>query len=267
MWPSHWQAAYCILLLCALCRGQDAIPMPPPRPWDACDWVEGKGGFCRDGERPRAFEQFLEPQRMAKESGQWSTLSWFVGENPASVATWVNLGQLGGHRLRQIEYSAPPAEAGNAPNKFAGFVVIEKRPGLFSRLFDWCGSPMPEPRVVAVGRTNVLVIERDFGGNIPMVMTWAWVWTAKGPMRIEVEKAIQEAIAKVAPGHAGYDTGLDWSNLSTQTHSWGPDGWPDKVGVDETVRASFNLQENRLILKRVEWRKSFDDKAPVRRWP
>lgn len=60
---------------------------------------------------------------------------------------------------------------------------------------------MPDPRVVAVGRTNVLVIERDFGGNIPMVMTWAWVWTAKGPMRIEVEKAIQEAIAKVAPGH------------------------------------------------------------------
>lgn len=126
---------------------------------------------------------------------------------------------------------------------------------------------MPDARLHVVGRENVLVIDRDFGGNVPMFMTWAWVWTAQGPMRIEVQKAIQEAIAKVAPGHQGYDTCVDWSDLSTETYSWGPRGYPGKVGVDERVNAWFELKGNRLIVKRVEWRKTFLENPLVRRWP
>jgi len=261
----HCRVACYALLIGAVGRGSDEA-LPSPQAWDFCYWVEGKGGGCKLNERPRKFAQFLQPELMAKESGSWSELSWFVGRNPKTVAKWEDLGELGGHKLRRIEYLIPTATT-EPPEKFAGFVVIERSRGVFSRLFEWCGSPMPEPSVVLVGHSNVLVMARDFGGNIPMVMTWAWVWTAKGPMRIEVEKAVQDAITKVAPGHRGYDTGLDWSNLFTQTYSWGPSGWPGKVGVDEIVKAWFDLRENRLVAKRVEWKKGFDDVVSVRRWP
>ena len=241
--------------------------MPPPQPWDGCFWVEGKGGGCTMHHQPQVFQRFLQPEWMAKQSGAWSELSWMLREKPKTVVKWQELGRLGSHRLRRVDYYVVPAENDGSLQSFAGYVVIEGSTGIFWRLFEWCGSPMPDARLHVVGRENVLVIDRDFGGNVPMFMTWAWVWTAQGPMRIEVQKAIQEAIAKVAPGHQGYDTCVDWSDLSTETYSWGPRGYPGKVGVDERVNAWVELKGNRLIVKRVEWRKTFLENPLVRRWP
>jgi len=41
---------------------------------------------------------------------------------------------------------------------------------------------------------------------IPMVQKWAWIWSAKGPVRLDVEGAILDAIRKVAPKYFCYDT-------------------------------------------------------------
>jgi hypothetical protein len=216
----------------------------------------------------RPFQQFLQPELMAaeKRSGIASEMQFDLRDRPKTVVKWDELGKLGGHRVRRIEYFLAPTPEPEDQRKFAGFVVIEQSPGIFAQLFKWSGD-FPPPAFFRTGNTDVLVIERDFGGNVPMVMTWAWVWTAQGPMRVEVEKAVQEAIEKVAPGHAGYSTGINWSDLHTETYSWGPGGYPGKVGVEETVNAWFDLRGNRLTVKRVEWKKSFDENAPVKRWP
>jgi hypothetical protein len=201
-----------------------------------------------------------------KMSGIANQMSWDLREHPKTVVKWDELGKLGGHRLRRIEYFIDPMPAREGPEKFAGVIVIERSPGIFAPLLKWSGE-LPESAVVRAGVTDVLVIAKDFGGNVPMVRTWAWVWTEQGPMRLEVEKTIQEAIEKVAPGHAGYSTGIDWSNLHVQTYSWGPGGYPGKIGVTETVNAWFELQANRLAVKRVEWKNSLDAKAPIKHWP
>jgi hypothetical protein len=248
-----------VWLLGSVCRGDE---MSAPRVWDTCSYVEGNGAVCRIHNPPRPFGQFLQPERMAADqhsefAGQ---LSWLLHEHPKTSVKWDELGKLGGHRVRRIEYSSVQATGAEA-EKFAGFVVIERSLGIFAPLLQWCGRPLP------VGETNVLDTGKDFGGNIPMVITWAWVWTPQGPIRLEVEKAVQEAIQKVAPGHAGYDTGIDWPSLHTQTYSWGPGGYPGKLGVTEVVNAWFELRGTRLVVTRAEWEDRAADNVIVKRWP
>ena len=249
--------------------GQSDLATPTPRLWDSCDWVAGKGGGCYTANPSRPFQEYLQPDLMAmdKMSGIIGELAFDLHNYPDMRAKWIELGELSEHRVRLIEYVATSHRASAQEIKFAGFLVIERTPELFAPLFRWGGGPMPTPNVFTVSDQKVLVVTKDFGGNVPMVATWAWVWIGDGPMRIEVEKAVKEALTKVAPGHSGYDTGIDWSNLHVGTAAWGPDGYPGKIGVHEGMEAWFELDGNRLLVKRVIWRDLFDQDVPVRHWP
>src|SRR5712691_8703064 len=78
---------------------------------------------------------------------------------------------------------------------------------------------------------NVLVIAKDFGGNVPMVTTWAWTWGSSGPIRLDVRAALKQAIHIVAPDYDGYDTGIEWNTLHGLTWVW-KGAYPGKIGVD-----------------------------------
>ena len=80
----------------------------------------------------------------------------------------------------------------------AGLLLAEGSPGIFSPLLRWSGQ-MPEAVIQRGGAVSVLVVQRDFGGNVPMVSTWAWVWGPLGPITLNVEGVVADAIQKVAP--------------------------------------------------------------------
>ena len=125
---------------------------------------------------------------------------------------------------------------------------------------------MPEAVVYEHGGTKVLVINKDWGGNVPMVETWAWIWGPNGPIRLDVDAAIAEAIEKVAPQYAGYNTGLKWDTLQCHTYVWKGD-YPGKIGVGAEVNAWFALSAKGLVLKQAEFHESFEENPKTNRWP
>ena len=164
--------------------------------------VEGKGGDCRAGETPRRFNEFLNPTLLAKQH-QDRFSAELAGSlrqaRPPVTAVWRDIGKLGSHRIRKVQFS----RVGSA---LVDLVLAEKKPGVWSLLMKWHGE-MPVPVISREGARQVLVLHKDFAGNVPTVSTWAWMWGPAGPIRLDVEGAVQEAIQKVAPGHTGYDTG------------------------------------------------------------
>jgi len=144
-------------------------------------------------------------------------------------------------------------------------LLAEGSRGIFSPLMKWAGH-MPEATFYEAGGTRILVLEKDWGGNIPMVQTWAWIWGPGGPTRLDLSDVFHQAIEKVAPGYSGYDTGLDWNTLHGQTWVWKGD-YPGKVGVGYIVEAWFQLSDNGLIVKRAEFRDAFGNAPSTVRWP
>ena len=255
-----------IFLIGSLCFAQ-ALELPDPKPWDACDWVAGKGGTCRTGNSGAPFAEFLKLVSFTRiKNSQIAGEAAFDLRNGVKFeAKWASLGTFGGRRLRQVRFRDTRAVGLEVSGEFAGVVVIERSSGLFFPLFWWYGGQMPDPSIHSAAKRNVLAIVKDFGGNAPMVTTWAWIWTASGPQRLQVEKTVQAAIQKVAPGHGAYDTGLDWKTLCSQTYAWGPKGYPGKVGVHELARVCLAFQGDRLVPKSAEWREYED--AKLKRWP
>lgn len=229
------------------------------RVWETCSLTEGKGDSCAPGDLPRSFDEYLSPGAWSNTSGDsFSGDFQFDIKQPETKwkVTWNDVGNFASHRIRQIRYNS-------GESSFAGLLLAEKSRGVFAPLMKWSGN-MPEPRIHKVEGTDVLEIWRDFGGNVPMVQTWAWVWAERGPVRLNLAAAVKVAIAKIAPGYAGYDTGIDWKTIHCQTWVW-KGTYPGKVGVSDQMDAWFTLQRAKLIVKRVELRESFSDK-PTRLW-
>ena len=202
--------------------------------WASCSLTEGKGDNCGPSEPPRPFHEFLSP-------GEWSnTLSgWFTGDFRWDLqqhgdfrVTWREIGRWGNHRIRIVRYAA-------GDSIFASIILAESNRNIFAPLLLWSGQ-MPEPASHEIDGIQVLVLQKDFGGNIPMVSTWAWIWSGNGPIRLDVDGAIAQTIEKVAPGHVGYSSGLEWPRLHCDTGVWkGP--YPGKIGVDRSVKPRPSL--------------------------
>jgi hypothetical protein len=118
--------------------------------------------------------------------------------------TWREVGRLGNHRIRSVQY-------GSTEGAFADLILAEGSPGIFSPLMKWSGR-MPDPAVYEADGTQVLDLQRDDGGNVPMVREWTRLWGTNGPVRLEAQDVIPEAIGLVAPGYNGYDTGNRLAN-------------------------------------------------------
>jgi hypothetical protein len=193
----------------------------------------------------------------ARRDGFTAELGWDLNQKGLPVkATWREIGRLGSHRIRTVRFS-------RGENGLADLLLAEGSTGIFTPLLKWSGT-MRDPVVYGVGSASVLVIQKDFGGNVPMVSTWAWVWGSLGPIKLDVRRAVHGAIHKVAPGHTGYDTALDWDELYCITWTWPEDDYPGKIGVDETVEAWFDLVGTRLVVKRAVFQKDGGDE---KRWP
>ncbi len=218
-----------------------------PMAWDTCTFIEGKGHRCVIGEKPRKFEEYLNTEWVRQPVDGFSINSGLdrIPQTQSGLkATWHEIGVLGTARIREVRYFLNDAPI------CAKVLLAERKDGLFAPLLKWCGD-LPEPVLYRVGGSSVLVIARDFGGNIPMVQTWAWTDTVAGPILLDIEQARNDAVQKIAPGHGSYSTFIDWDTLHTRTYAW-PGEWPGKVGVHETVDIWFELKDAKLIPKRVE---------------
>ncbi|MBL8210926.1 MAG: tetratricopeptide repeat protein [Bryobacterales bacterium] len=228
-------------------------------PWETCSIAERKSDVCGRGDAPRAFEQFLQPRELLQPNDAFSAeLRYDLGQSPNFTVSWKELGRWGTHRIRKVTYSG-------SSTPFATLLVVEGSPKLFSPVMKWSGQ-MPEPEFHDYGHARVLVVAKDFGGNIPMVSTWAWIWSTRGPVRLDVDAAVAEAIEKAAPGYGGYGTGIEWPSLHCQTWVWKGD-WPGKIGVDASVEAWFELGLDRLRVRRAFFLRESDEERKLVAWP
>lgn len=156
---------------------------------------------------------------------------------------WTEAAMLASHPIRRVDYSADGSV-------FGSLLLAAAGPNTFRPVLKWSGV-MPEAAVYSSNGIQVVVIAKDFGGNVPMVRTWAWMWGPLGPLRLDVRAAMQEAIRKEAPGYSGYDTEFDWVNLHGQTWIWKGE-WPGKVGVFDAFEAWFDLGNRGLTVKRAK---------------
>src|SRR5438552_3726889 len=147
-----------------------------PAAWDTCTFIEGKGVFCVVGERPREFGDYLRTEWLRQPVDGFSVNSGLDRIQPNDSgfkATWREIGVLGTIRIREVRYVVGDV------NMCAHVLLAERKDGLFAPLLKWCGD-LPDPVLYQVGESSVLVTSRDFGGNIPMVSTWAWTATPTG---------------------------------------------------------------------------------------
>jgi hypothetical protein len=221
------------LVVCAVATGQEH------RPWETCYLIEGKDEGCAAGDASQPFDAFLQTQLWAKDPEIGGEVSFDLSQSKSPTpATWKDIGSLSGHRVRMVHFD------------FADILLIERARGIFAPLMKWSGH-MPAPSVREAGRQSVLVMDKNWGGNVPMVQTWAWIWMESGPRQIDVANAVSAAIQEVAPGHDGYEVGIDWDTLRATTWTWGGD-YPGKVGVSEKVEIWFEFKNGALQPIRVE---------------
>jgi hypothetical protein len=254
-------ALSCALFLMSTAAGSEELRRKAV-PWDTCSLVDGKGGDCSASDPPRPFKEFLNPRELAKQPHDLfsAELRWDLNQKgPPVKAVWHEVGILGSHRIRDVRYF-------EGESVLADVVLAESSSGIFSPLMKYSGE-MPAPVIHRIGPAAVLLIQFDGSGNVPSVGTFAWVWGPVGPFRVDVRGAMQEAIHKVAPGHTGYDTGLDWKTLHCVIGTWPEGKYPGKIGVDETVEAWFQLDGTHLAVKRVVFQKGWGKDADERHWP
>jgi tetratricopeptide (TPR) repeat protein len=253
-----------ILFIAVLILDRHSAGADPPRGWQTCSMTEGKGEGCGSGDQARPFQEFLAPGAWLNTSNSdndlfGSEFHWDLQqEYPTFKVTWNGLGQWGTQRIREVRYSA-------GDSSFAALILVESSPNMFTLLMKWSGN-MPKAELHEIDGIKVLVLEKNFGGNRPMVNTWAWIWKADGPVRLEIESAVSQAIQKVAPGYGGYQTGLDWQKLHCQTGVWKADA-PGKIGVSGIVDAWFELGPEGLTVQRAEFRDMSVETPVAIRWP
>jgi hypothetical protein len=218
-----------------------------PVAWDTCTYVEGKGDSCKADWFKRPVDGFsvntgldrLQPKDRFK-------------------ATWREVGVLGSSRIRRVEYFVNDMPVG------AYLLLAERKDGLFAPLLKWNGE-LPEIEAYRPGRAGVLGFSRNFGGNIPMFRTWAWTSSDAGPVQLDFEQTLRDAIQKISPAHSCYDTKFEWDTLHIQSYCWTGE-WPGKPGVKDVIDMWFDFKDGKLVPQKVELR-SGEIAPEIKRWP
>jgi hypothetical protein len=215
--------------------------------WETCSITEGKEHGCLSSDAPRPFNDFLKRPASVQREGDWFTGDFMydlleIGE-PNVETNWNEVGSMGSRRVRQVRFRS-------GSGSFAGLVLIERENGMFSPVMKWSGD-MPKPSMFQRGGTKILVLEKDFGGNMPMVSTWAWVWHRNGPVRLDLASAWKRAGGRIGPQHQVWAMGLKWNNLCATTFAWqGP--YRGKAWTDtRTYEVCFVINGTSLQVKRV----------------
>lgn len=231
-----------------------------PAPWDTCTYVEGKADICRAGETARKFEEFLRPDWLKQPVDGFTVNTGLDRLRPRDTfrATWREAGVLGSSRIRVVEYLVNDMPAG------AYLILAERKDGLFAPLLKWNGT-LPEIKTFRPGPAGILGFSRDFGGNIPMVRTWAWTSTDAGPLLMDLDQSLRDAIQKVSAVHNCYNTEVEWETLHLRSWCWSGE-WPGKVSVKGVIDVWFDFKDAKLVPGRVELRNT-ENAADIKRWP
>ena len=151
-------------LLLSLVLGRHSVmaQSPQPKAWETCSLTEGKGDSCSFADRPRLFEEFLVPGGWANTPGDSFSgeFQWDI-EQPETKqfkVTWSEVGKMGSLRIRHVRYTS-------SGSVFADLLLAESSGGAFIPLMKWSGQ-MPDAAIYEADGTNVLVISKDFGGNV-----------------------------------------------------------------------------------------------------
>jgi hypothetical protein len=229
-----------------------------PEPWDTCTFIEGKGDYCNAADKARKFEDYLSIAWMFDPVDGFTVNTPFNYIKPAEHKInpgWQEMGRLGDNRVRSVRYLIEDAPGG------AGVMLAERKDGLWIPLMK--GVP-GETAVVRNG--TIIAISRDFGGNVPMVRTWAWTATDAGPMLINADEAPTNAIAKVGPGAWGcYGTEMEWDTLHNHTWCWLGE-WINKGSGHYELNTWFELQGATLVPTRVVL-KDLNPGGETKVWP
>lgn len=242
-----------------------------PQPWDTCTFVEGKGVTCHAAEKARKFEDYLSIG-WTHDPVDGFTMEFEYGlVKPAEYkvsSAWREDGQLGNSRIRSVNYMIDGSLYGE---NGVSVMIAERNDGLWIPLMKIAGD-LPQPVVFRNG--GVIAISRDFGGNVPMIATWAWVWNGKGPLLMNANDAIPQAAAKLGTGYGCFEVGIDWESLFTSTSCFhetaankGTVG--NKPSFHYQLQVWFELKGAQLVPMRVEL-EDFAQEGPreePKHWP
>jgi hypothetical protein len=230
------------IFLPLLVQAQERLGQPSA--WETCIFVEGKGDSCRTADKARKFEDYLRIDWTLDPVDGFTLNAGFNLIKPAEhkiQAKWQEVGKLGPSTIRKIIYVVDDVPTANS------VIIAERNDGRWIPLMKAAGD-FPQPSIFRGGA--VLATSMDFGGNIPQVAAWAWVWNGQAPMMIEVFNAIGDAVQKVAPGWGCYSTDMDWQMLHILTWCWQGE-WRDKPSVRHEMNAWFKLENGKLLPERV----------------
>lgn len=246
-----------LLLVAMRLAAVDEDPACLGKPGIAWTWIEGKGGECGASE-PAALDALNDAKYwLRSKDGFAGELGWDVRSAKVQLTAFIeDLGALGVHDIKMIRYRA-------GQDEFAVVLVARDNDGRYRALLKWSGN-MPKAELHQTPYGKVLVVARDFGGNVPMVSTWAWAVTKAGLVRIDTRRAMQAALDKVSTNHGHYDTFFDWKSLCNVAGAWEGE-YINKVSVNKTVNAWFRVETGRLVPKRVVL--TVSDSKKRHEWP
>lgn len=238
-----------IVLLLAAMVGYAQQPPRKPEPWDTCIYVEGKGDYCRAAEKARKFEDYLsigwtlDPvDGFTIESGFNRLKATEHKINPV----WREVGQLGASRIRTVKYLIDDATDG------VSVILALRGDGLWIPLMKIAGG-LPAPTVLHDG---IIGMSRNFGGNVPMFRTWAWVWNGQGPILLDPYTAVDDATQKIGGGYGCYAMEIEWDTLHTRTYcARGEDlqkGNFQRGSFHYQLDVLFDLKDAQLVTKQVD---------------
>jgi len=218
---------------------------PAREPWDTCIFVEGKDEVCHAAEKARKFEDYLNIDWSFDPIDGFTLNSGFnLVKTPEHKVkpVWREVGELAGTKFRSMKYLVDDATDG------VKVILAQRNDGLWMPQLKIAGD-LSEPTIAHNGA--IIAISRNFGGNVPMVRTWAWAATAAGPRFVDADRAPTEAIAKVSAGPwACYTTEMEWDALHNRTWCWLGE-WPNKAGVHYQLDTWFELRSASLVPARV----------------
>jgi hypothetical protein len=219
-------------------------PQRKPEAWDTCIFIEGKGDFCHAAEKARKFEDYLRIDWTVDPLDGFTLEAGFNLLKPTEHKITVmseDIGRLANSRVRSIKYSVDGTRS-------MSIILAERADGLWIPLMKIVGD-LPQPAQV---RDGVIAISRNFGGNMPMYRTWAWVWNGQGPILLDPYAAVADATEKLGKGYGCYAMEFEWETLHTRTYC-AHEGYQHKADFHYLLDVWFDLKDAQLLVpKRLE---------------
>jgi hypothetical protein len=212
--------------------------------WDTCIFIEGKGDFCHAADKATNFRDYLGIEWTFDPLDGLTLESGFNLLKPAEhkiTAMSEDIGRLGNSRMRSVKYLIDAAPSGSS------VILAERADGLWVPLMKIAGD-LPRPALV---RDGVIAMSKNFGGNVPDIRTWAWVWNGAGPLLLDPYTAVAEATEKLGTGYGCYRTEIEWATLHNLTW-WLHGEYRSRGSFHYQLDVWFDLKGAQLVPKRLE---------------